>query len=237
MSKATSDDKKGEVATATQASNHDFWETMWSTSKTGWDAGSAHPTLLNALRHHEKILFPSGTQSSWTVLVPGCGRGYDVAAFAAYKPGITATGLDISPSGIAAAEKHLRTVLHAPTDTARVLQADFFTHEPSHGYDVIYDFTFLCALSRELRADWGAQVARLVRKGGHIVCGMFPLREADERGPPYALSVKVYEELLEEGGMWERVEVWDVKEEEQTDFMRKFEAMAGSCKFGIWKRV
>ncbi|TPX44711.1 thiopurine S-methyltransferase [Chytriomyces confervae] len=53
----------------------------------------------------------------------------------------------------------------------------------------------------------------LVSKGGHLVCLMFPLREADEKGPPYALSVEVYHELLSPN--FKQIFIRDVQESEK----------------------
>ncbi|KAJ3225714.1 hypothetical protein HDU81_007695 [Chytriomyces hyalinus] len=178
------------------------WESAWQEGRTGWDLGGATPALLAVLESHESALFPP-SKSQWSVLIPGCGRGYDLAAFAARR-GVSAVGLDISPTGVAEADKELHQVRGLPRDIVQVQLADFFEFSPAAPFDIIFDHTlavlfptrFLCALVPSLRSAWSNKMSQHVNKGGHLVCLMFPLRDADEKGPPYALSVEIYNELL-----------------------------------------
>ncbi|KAJ3031377.1 UNVERIFIED_CONTAM: hypothetical protein HDU68_004456 [Siphonaria sp. JEL0065] len=168
----------------------DFWEAAWVNNRTGWDLGGATPALLSILKSHEQVLFPTADA---TVLIPGVGRGYDVIAFAA-KQGVKVVGLDISATGVAEAQKEL-TKANLVEDRAQVLVADFFEYK-APPYSVVFDHTFLCAIDPSLRQAWASKMAELVAEGGHLICYMFPIRELDDAGPPYALSVELYESLL-----------------------------------------
>ena len=113
---------------------------------TKWDIGRCEPYLEEDLLEAGLLDSVDGTQ---TALVPGCGRGYAVAALA--KHGFQTTGLDISPKGAAQASEYLSTVGGNPSN-AKIVVCDFFTHEPT--YDVVFDSTFLCALPPSMREDW-----------------------------------------------------------------------------------
>lgn len=44
---------------------------------------------------------------------------------------------------------------------------DFFEYDiPEGGFQVAYDYTFLCALPLELREPWGRRYAELISPGG-----------------------------------------------------------------------
>ena len=69
------------------------WEDRYQDGETHWDKGEATPCLLQWLE--------SETASGLTrgrVLVPGCGFGHDVRAWA--EAGFEAHGLDIAPSAV-----------------------------------------------------------------------------------------------------------------------------------------
>ncbi|KAJ3066278.1 hypothetical protein HDU98_010407 [Podochytrium sp. JEL0797] len=170
-----------------------YWESAWSNNRTGWDLGSATPALVSILRSHHDSLFPS-TQTTHRVLIPGVGRGYDLVAFA-QKPGVHVVGLDISETGIAEARKELAKA-NLSTDRAEALLINFFEVKPDELFNVVFDHTFLCAIHPSQRPAWSAQMAALTAPNGHLICLMFPLRDPDERGPPFALSEEIYDDLL-----------------------------------------
>ncbi|KAJ3249670.1 hypothetical protein HDU77_007574 [Chytriomyces hyalinus] len=212
--------------------NLERWESAWQEGRTGWDLGDATPALLSVLQSHESVLF-SASKSQWSVLIPGCGRGYDLAAFVA-KKGVSAVGLDISPTGVAEADKELHQVRGLSRETVQVHLADFFEFSPSAPFDIIFDHTFLCALVPSLRSAWAKRMSDLVSKGGHLVCLMFPLRDADEKGPPYALSVEVYHELLSSN--FKQIFIRDVQESEKPKVGINRDDL-GAQKISVWERL
>lgn len=73
-----------------------------------WDRDQPQPALVDALRDKPHILGSpfkdvDGKKTRKIVLVPGCGRGYDVLLFSSY--GFNAVGLDISPKAVEEARK------------------------------------------------------------------------------------------------------------------------------------
>ncbi|KAI8611401.1 S-adenosyl-L-methionine-dependent methyltransferase [Chytriomyces sp. MP71] len=204
-----------------------YWENAWQKDRTGWDLGGATPALVALLRTHTETLFPA-QKGSWRVLVPGCGRGYDLAAFVAAKSGITALGVDISPTAV----RELREVQKLGDDVAQVVCADFFGFE-ADAFDVVFDHTFLCALHPSLQPVWAAKMASLVARDGHLVCYMFPLRDPDELGPPYALSVALYDTLL--SAAFEMVLVREVSQNEKPQIGYDRDHL-GLQMLSVWKR-
>lgn len=66
-------------------------------------------------------------------------------------------------------------------------------------FDLVYDYTFLCALDPMLRQTWASTMQRLVKPDGELVTLIFPLGTY-EGGPPYAMSVDLVRGLLESVG-------------------------------------
>jgi SAM-dependent methyltransferase len=145
-----------------------FWDLRYQADFAPWDAGRV-PAQLAA--------FIARTFGPRSVLVPGCGSGWDVRAFA--EAGWEVTGLDFSTEAIAAAGRVLG--VHA----GRVRQGDVFAPIAGAPFDVVYERAFLCALPRRMWADWGRRMAELVARGG-LLAGYF-FFDGGERGPPFPL--------------------------------------------------
>lgn len=169
-----------------------------------------------------------GIPTAGRALVPGCGSGYDVLLFA--QRGLHSTGLDIAPTGVQAARSWLKEHGSAE-DKWEIVQTDFFAYSPKHGFDLIVDYTFLCALPLELRKDWSEAVTRLAAKSDttRLITIMYPLgRPKDERGPPWPLEEQTYHELLDIN--WRLIHVEELRDGEQ----RKIGAPGGE-KVGVWR--
>lgn len=68
-------------------------------------------------------------------------------------------------------------------------------------FDLIFDYTFLCALPRELRPPWAKRMSELLAPDGFLVCLEWPLQKSPKAGgPPHGLSAELYEELLRKPG-------------------------------------
>ncbi|MGF1469782.1 MAG: methyltransferase [Sandaracinaceae bacterium] len=166
------------------------WEQAWTEGRTPWDAGEPAPALTDLLAAPER---PRGRR----VLVPGCGSGYDVFAFG--EAGYEAVGLEVAPS---AAERFRAARRERGLDEARarIVVEDFFGFEPDRPFDVIWDYTFLCALDPDLRPAWAEKIDRLLAPGGELVTLIFPVVERSpggESGPPYALRPEHLLRLLQ----------------------------------------
>lgn len=156
-----------------------FWNERFAQGRTPWEFGAVPPRLARYLAAH-----PAGGR----VLVPGCGSGQEIAAFAA--AGYAVTALDFASEAVARA----RTAV-GPTLAERVVLGDFFTAPLADApFDLIYERTFFCALPPARRSALVARLAELLRPGGALV-GFYYL--GDERGgPPYALHAADHDALF-----------------------------------------
>ncbi|WVQ82859.1 hypothetical protein IAT38_004994 [Cryptococcus sp. DSM 104549] len=206
--------------------NDPTWEERWSQGRTGWDQSGCHPNVVNLLESRQSDEL--GIPRNGTALIPGCGMGYDLQLFAAR--GLDATGLEISSTGRDAALAWLALQGDTPGRKEVVLE-DFFEFDPAEKVDVIFDYTFLCALQPVLRSRWARQMSSLSRSGTTLITLMFPLppQAAPVGGPPFALSEEIYKELLEPEG-WEMV--WG----QEIDVPQRKTGPPGGEKLAVWKK-
>jgi SAM-dependent methyltransferase len=151
------------------------WDSLWKAGDfLPWDRGCANPALIDLLLHpsttipdtldavaSESASFildaPTTLEGKRKrVLIPGCGKGYDVALFAA--AGYDAYGLEVSEKAAQVAREWLKSedalegkegeyrVRDESTGKGKmeVLQGDFFEDGWLNGnaaFDVIYDNT------------------------------------------------------------------------------------------------
>lgn len=141
------------------------WDSLWSEGTfLPWDRGHANPALIDTLtqRGHDLLPRPQDDNKGGKrarALVPGCGKGYDVALFAAH--GYDAYGLEISEHAVKAAEKYLADPGEGPLEgeykvkgqtggmgETKCVLADFFADAwleqvggLGQGFDIIYDNT------------------------------------------------------------------------------------------------
>lgn len=163
------------------------WEDAWKEHRTPWDAGDSPPALKELVR--------SGSLPPGRALVPGCGRGYDLITLAA--PGRSVLGLDIAPTAKLEFQK-LCLERGLPPDIAEVQTLDFFTFQPAQPFDLIWDYTFLCALDPRERGAWRDQAHRLLSDAGELVTLLFPVDEnrAPDEGPPFRLDPEQINDLF-----------------------------------------
>lgn len=161
-----------------------FWNERYAARQTPWDYGG----IPGALRR-----FLSRARSG-KVLIPGCGRGYEVRAFA--QAGWNVDAVDFSEEAVRAAHEWLGD------DGRFVRHADFFAENPNRPFDLVYERTFLCALPRNLWPAWAEQVAHCLHAGGLLVGFFFTGEEPDP--PPTPLAPGELEALL--GGRFTLVE-------------------------------
>lgn len=164
------------------------WEDAWREGRTGWDAGAAAPAL--------RRLVAEGTLPAGRALVPGCGAGYDVFALAADDR--VAVGLDLAPTAAKRFEA-LREERGLSANRAPLVIGDFFAFEAKAPFDLIYDYTFLCAIEPERREDWARRVDALLAPDGELVTLIFPIvdQPMNPGGPPHPMSPDLVRELLE----------------------------------------
>ncbi len=152
------------------------WDEKYQKGEAFWDKGVPAPAMKQYLARHPV---------RGRALVPGCGRGHEVAL--AVEQGLDATGLDIAPTGIAEARAkypHLAECfvvgsLFDPPDEMR------------SAYDVVLEHTCMSALPPSLRADYRRGIDLTLRRGGLLIGVWFinPALDPGEVGPPYPFSV------------------------------------------------
>jgi len=197
------------------------WEELWTADKTPWDRNGPSLALYDAVVNHPE-LFPSALQSSEPgqpprrrrALVPGCGRGYDAILLGAL--GYEVYGLDAAATAIAAARKLQSTSKDDPQYAARdpavgqgpvtFLHGDFFQDDFTQqtggaDFDLMFDYTFLCALPPVARPAWAKRFSELLSAKGHLVCLEWPLNKAPSTGgPPHGLTSQLYVHLFRTPG-------------------------------------
>lgn len=120
-------------------------------------------------------------------------------AFAQY--GYQAVGVELSQTACNAAQEMVSNLPEAQRPAEGLLEfkkGNFFELEGK--YDIIYDYTFLCALHPDARQHWADQMVKLLAPEGELVTMIFPIVEK-EGGPPYAMSIDLVRSLLEPRGL------------------------------------
>lgn len=148
-----------------------FWDERYAAGRIPWDMGGVPERLTRFLTAAEK---------PGRVLIPGCGSGYEVAAFA--DAGWAVSAIDFSPLAVERA-RHLL----GPRLGGRVQVGNFFTTEfPPAAFDLVYERTFFCTLSPGPREAYVARMVELLSEGGRLAGFFYAGEERD--GPPYQLS-------------------------------------------------
>ena len=160
-------------------SHPDFWNTRYQTGQTPWDFGKVPSELQDFLRLKTRN---SSAAVRPRVLIPGCGSGYEIKAFA--EAGYDVTALDLAPAAIARARAHV-----GPELQDRVLLGDLFAHDFTGGpFDLIYERTFLCSLLPARREAYRDRMAQLLKYGGSLVGYFYYQKPELADGPPFGLA-------------------------------------------------
>ena len=159
------------------AAKPEFWEKRFRESFTPWDAGRVPGALEQFLKTEPR---------DQRVLIPGCGSGYEVRAFA--EAGIESLAIDFAPAAVERAQRTLGPIAHL------VRLEDFFEFDFDRPFDLVYERAFLCSLPRPLRPRYVQRVLELLGPRGRIA-GFF-FFEDGERGPPFGLKSGELEALF-----------------------------------------
>jgi len=148
------------------AAHSDRWSELWDKGDfLPWDRGTPNPALEDVLAHRQDLIgdcfVRNGEGGKWRkkVLVPGCGRGYDVMLLASF--GYDVYGLEVSESAVQMCRREQDTKGHKyPVRDVTVgagkvtfLTGDFFGDAWSSNIDggpvfeLIYDYTVDAAAS------------------------------------------------------------------------------------------
>lgn len=198
----------------TRHSAADGWEKCWEEGVIPWDLGKTTPLVQHLLQN--------GTLPEGRVLIPGCGTGYDVIAMAS--PTRHVVGLDISASAVDKAKEWSSSLPNANYFT--FLAADFFTWQPVELFDLVFDYTFFCAIDPSMRSSWARKISEILRPDGELITLIYLINDQDG-GPPYNCSVDDYMDVLIPLGF----RALSIVENELAVGPRK-----GKEKLGRWKR-
>ena len=168
----------------------DFWQTRFESGNLPWDRDASNPQLEQWIAAG---LIGPGT----SMLVPGCGRGWEVATLAAH--GVKTTGIDYAPGAIAACQ----AMLQSKGLTAGLIQADVLAWHPDAPVDAVYEQTCLCALHPDHWRAYADQLHAWLRPGGRLFA-LFVQALAKEseqgfvKGPPYHCDIHAMRALFPE---------------------------------------
>ncbi|KAI2630079.1 S-adenosyl-L-methionine-dependent methyltransferase [Xylaria nigripes] len=181
------------------------WDKCWQDEFTPWDRGGPSMALYDLLKANPDGALPlPGPNARKKALVPGCGRGHDVLLLSSF--GYNVYGLDASDKALVAAQENAAKALDegrfaveggGNRGTVTWIKQDFFAEnwrkdvEPQ--FDLIYDYTFFCALPPPMRSAWASKMKSLLAPAGRLVCLEFPAEKtASEPGPPWAAPPSDY---------------------------------------------
>jgi len=159
------------------------WESRYGAADTPWDKGLPHPMLSHWLGKIEV---------DGAIVVPGCGRGWDLRAWAEAYPENEVIGIDLAPSAVVSARENC-----ADLANVSVKEADFF--DLSQWYDgqkvgLIWEHTCFCAIPPTLRDAYLETVVKLLPSGAHLVGVFFTDLEDPHNGPPWNTNMAEIEQ-------------------------------------------
>ncbi|CAG9999396.1 unnamed protein product [Clonostachys byssicola] len=203
------------------------WDKCYKESLSPWDRKKPSLALADLLVQRPDLLppaqeldprgsplrsSPTSPAESRSALVPACGFGWDALLLASF--GYNVWALDVSSTAIEKAKEiekeslekdWYKTREHFDRGTITWITADFFDQDWAANtgvdgtgkFDLIFDYTFLCALPPQTRPQWSQRMAELLHHKGRLVCLEFPSgKPLSSGGPPWGLSPEVYEALL-----------------------------------------
>ena len=137
------------------------WERRYRVGDMPWDKGAPAPPLLEWLATRGAM--------RGSVLVPGCGLGYDVRAIAAASPEARVVGLDLAPMRWIGRVNFLRP------EAERYEQADSLICliELTNSFDWIFEHTCFCAIQIEQRQNYVRSVVQALRAEGLLLAMFF----------------------------------------------------------------
>ncbi|WP_291842611.1 methyltransferase domain-containing protein [Maricaulis sp.] len=163
------------------------WEARFRNNDTPWERPGVHPAARNWLE--------SGTLApGHSVIIPGCGRCPEVAAFA--RAGLNVTAADLSGTAIAWQKAKLQKEdLSCEYLEGDILGSGDRRWQPDEPADRVYDQTFLCAIHPRLRERYADALANLWLKPGGQLLALF-MQKNERGGPPFGCPLDAMRELF-----------------------------------------
>jgi SAM-dependent methyltransferase len=159
----------------------DYWNNRFATNSTPWNIGYISTPL--------KTYFDQLTDKNISILIPGCGNGYE-AAYLLENGFTNITLIDISVVVTSQAEEKFSPWLN---QQLKVITGDFF--EMKGQYDLIVEQTFFCAIEPSLRESYSNQMHQLLQPGGKLTGVLFN-HYFTKQGPPFGGDMNEYRELF-----------------------------------------
>lgn len=159
----------------------EYWNARYLKDNTPWDFGGIPADLKAFLKKKGK---------NAKVLIPGCGSGYEIKAFA--EAGYDVTAIEFAPF---AAERAKRMVGPALAD--RIIVGDFFEYDfPLAAFDVIYERGFVCSFTPDRRPAYRDRVAQLLKYRGLLLGYYYYNKPSLADGPPFGFAWGTADELF-----------------------------------------
>jgi SAM-dependent methyltransferase len=144
-----------------------------------------------------------------SILDIGCGAGTNVLWLAS--KGFRASGLDLAPGAIAAAERRARRRGLSPKfRVGSALSIPF----PRSAFDAAMDNGCFHALPLPHRRAYAAEVSRVIRPGGTLLLSWIAREETREYGPPHRPSLQEVTGALESNFIFAKTEFIDTHSRE-----------------------
>jgi protein-L-isoaspartate O-methyltransferase len=174
------------------------WESKWTNNRTPWDQKIEVPILVQLTN---EVYVKSNIKR---VLVPGCGRGYDVLTLCKIPSATEVLGIDFAPTALEYANQLVEEQKdsHPELKKATFKNQDFFRLPNDEKFDLAFDYTFLCALTPDMREAWANKYQELIAKGGELFTLVFPLTNVNRstEGGPFQIDYEIVKNLLEPRG-------------------------------------
>jgi len=154
-----------------QALPAEYWQQRYDQGTTGWDRGAASPGL-------EPFLERARSAGWRRILVPGCGRGHEVAALS--RQGLEVTAVDFATAAI----QETSALLQTEGLVAELVQADLLQFNMAVPVEAIYEQTCLCALHPSQWSAYEKKLHEWLVPGGTLFA-LF-MQTTSPQGPPFA---------------------------------------------------
>lgn len=154
--------------------NSEYWSDRYQNSETGWDLGIVSPPI--------KAYIDQLVDKSITILIPGCGSGYEGAYL--FNQGFK--NVVLLDFAIEPLQNFKKNNLLFPEN--QLVNGDFFEHIGQ--YDLIIEQTLFCAIDPSLRLKYAEKVSQLLKPTGKLVGLLF--NRSFESGPPFGGNKEEY---------------------------------------------
>jgi methyl halide transferase len=159
------------------------WQARYEAADTPWDKGMPHPMIAHWTQH---------ARIDGASVVPGCGRGWDLRAWAEAFPDNEVIGIDLAEAAVFSTRELCRDL-----SNVTVHRADFFALDSwyrGQPVGMLWEHTCFCAIPPRLRDAYVATVAKLLPREAWLIGAFFTDIADREEGPPWNTPIAEVEE-------------------------------------------